>query len=88
MTEIFREQRPLFEAYRDYGERMQALSIEYHRKRLAETFGLVPEEAPIAIELDACQSPKSLDQALQQLGGMTIKRVQFDPIKKRFFLIL
>lgn len=89
MTEIYREQRPMFEAYQEYGERMQALSIEYHHKRLSETFGLPVEVCPVGVEMNGLQSPKSLDKALSDLDEQKskIKRILFDPLRNRFLLI-
>lgn len=81
--------KPGIAAYQDYAERMSALSLEYHKAKLKEVFPSAEfVEAPVILSLNVCQTPKSLDAALEKLAdNVAIKRVIFDPLHTVFHLL-
>jgi hypothetical protein len=87
ITETFEQFKPQLDGYHEYAQRITALSEEYHKVRLAETFCL-PEEMIFVCTLNAAETPKSLDQKLAQLNqaGTKIKRIIYDRKERSYYL--
>lgn len=87
ITETFEQFKPSLEGYKEYAERITALSAEYHKVRLAEAFCL-PEEMIFVCTLSAAETPKSLDQKIAQFNaaGTKIRRIIYDRKDRNYYL--
>lgn len=87
ITETFELFKPQLAGYAEYAQRITALSEEYHKVRLAETF-CKPEEMIFVCTLNAAETPKSLDQKIAQLSqaGTKIKRIIYDRKDRTYHL--
>jgi hypothetical protein len=91
IVELCERTAPLRLQYLEQARVVQALSLHYHKERLKEAFpGAVFEERPLIVELDARETPKSLDVKLEQLkqNGATPKHIIFDYQTYKYFVFL
>lgn len=92
MNEIFESFKPTAQLYRDYAEKMQALSVEYHNKRLAEAFPATTalEEMVCVQILDARETPALLDRTLSAIkeAGVVPTKIIFDRLNFKFYLFI
>lgn len=68
-------------AFAEYSARVAALSLEYHKAKLTESFPAAPmHELTLALTLDTRETPKSLDTKLAQFAaaGVTARLMIHD----------
>lgn len=90
IIEQFTQFQPHMKAYADYAERIAALSLEYHDSRLSTVLGVLIEPGVLMIALDACETPKSLDEKLAQIEKLEtpVRRIIFDRSKATYYLFI
>jgi len=86
LVENFEAASPVLNSYYEYAQRAAALSEEYHAARLSEAFQVGVEPMILVAELDARETPKSLDKRMMELGQAPIKKIIFDQSKFRYYL--
>lgn len=90
IVNLFTEAKPMLQQYHDYAVKAAAMNEDFHRARLTEALGLVPQDLTLAVTLDGRQTPAALDNRLAQIraSGAKIKLIAFDRVKACYHLFV
>jgi hypothetical protein len=81
----------MLKAFANYCEQLESLSIEYHRRRLTQTFPQATQtDAARVVVYDLRQTPKAADIALMQIDGRqnVVKHIIWDWADQKAYLVL
>ena len=88
ITELFEQFQPQLQGYHNYARQVVALSEEFHKSALTETFGGIVEELTLVCTLNSAETPKSLDQTLAKLTEQKVKlkKIIYDRVSRNYYL--